>query len=324
MARSSKVETYRAVLRARGVPERFVEALATRKGPPMRVLFSLALMFAGLMALMVADAWAGDPVSHWLASWFCRPAPGSLLIFTAEAPMAALFAMLAASIVPMFSIVTLVSGISSGRVKPAPAHDYKATSLRTLRPGETLETLRPDANYQNLAGLADDTAFLQAIRPTTKTPSWSYYYFALIIVAILAMGVSPLLSLGDYKEVTADAVYLHKSGKTRSYRLADAQYAYITCSTGDRYPRFDYRLVYPKLTISVWNWHDDVHRLSGGQVMQRLGQVDEALVANHVRIDRMPAGGPRDEAEACIAQFARTWSTADRRLMRRLVIGDVN
>ena len=321
MPKPAKIETYKAILRARGVPERFIDAIARRSGSSPASLVLLVFWLAS-MAVMAAGFIYLNAIDRFILPLLYPHAAGSLLFF----PPVSFEDLHVTGLVLVFMLMMIfavvIAGLRSGSAKPSPAYDSQAYAMRTLRQGETLETLYPNPAYQALADLPDDTAFLAATRPKVARSRYAVIPFALL--PVIFMSLPGLMGLGTYKDVTSDAVRLHMGASTTVYRLADAQYAYVLCGgLGDDRALFDYRLVYPHKTISLWARRDNLHDLSDEQVMQRLAQIDTALTRAGVRVDRMPAtGSPRDDALSCIDSEGRYWSRADQALLRRLVLGD--
>lgn len=318
MASPKRIERRKAILKARGVPDKFIDAIATRKrGDALVIGFALAFLIL-LFGLIIALTLCGYAVTAWLDGLLHPAARNSLLVYHGNA-IATLPSFL---ILPMvFAGYLFTTGLQSRRVKPWPAFSVIANRLRSDTSGQPSEAIQPSADYSKLAGLPDDAAFLNALRPpkTTADPGSEGVLAVLclpLLLSCLFAGWATIDSLTSYKVLRTDAYEVHNLSGPRIYPLADARLAYVLCR-GAQY-RFDYRVRWPGMTVSLWEASDPLHHLDRRQIIERLATIDNNLTRDHVRVDRMP---PSPEAEACVAADAEGWPQADRALLHRLVFG---
>jgi hypothetical protein len=320
MASQSDIDRRKAILRARGVPERFVDALARRRGPIVKRCL-MALIAAAPIAAFTA-AFNFNEINAWLTPMLYTSRADSLLFSADNDPatgvIAALLGLGTPAAIWLYHVVRLL------RPGPFPTYSGIADVLRHLSPGERLDRIKPWARYTVLADLPDDQAFLNVLH-LPRFWSWPSVLFQLILAAVMAFtlwkGVIPAFTPGPYWEATLDTLEVHADGRTVTRRFADAQYAYVICYSS--HTTFDFRLHFPDRPVSLWKASDPMHRLDREQVVERLAQIDNRLAQLHVRVDRMPATGRfHDDAVACVNQMSDRWSPEGRKALQRLVFGN--
>jgi hypothetical protein len=313
MARQAEIDKRKAILTARGVPERFIDAIARRNSIPafLITLFIAAAVFAAVvMALMALSA----SIEAWLAPRFYAAALDSLIFYMPSAPVMLLF--LAAMTLWLLSFPVTLAMAFRRQSSPSPAYHGLAVTLRTLRPGETLATVKADETYAALSGLADDQAFLNAVRPPNTKPVVNILVSLVVLIPVAVNLVGTLADAGKFRDVTLDAVRLHDHGRVTLYPLAKADYAEARC---DAKHGFDYRLHFPGQTVSLWTYRDPLHRLDDVQILDRLTRVDDRLISLHVPIRRLPATG---DAKSCVEKTVQRWKLTDGQPLERLVFGN--
>lgn len=167
MASPDEIDKRKAILRARGVPERFIDNLARRRNPRFGYLMLPALLVS--MAASMATFHFSPAIDTWLAPRFFPDSRDSLIFYMPVWPTMVLGLGAMCGVLYALFLYALISG--ARKPAPFPAYDSQAWILRTLRDGESVETVAPNAAYAALSGLADDQAFLAALRKpwTLKT-----------------------------------------------------------------------------------------------------------------------------------------------------------
>ena len=298
MTRTQIIEHRKAVLRARGVPERFIDALATRKRYDGWSL-SLGIIAALLLPAMIVTSHLDVSIDALVFPYIYPHSPGrDALIYAPDG--ITFFAYTCCFLV--MGLLFLIIGLrtASTREGRAPAWSAEASRLRTLRPPETLDSLKPSARYAALEHCADDRAFLVALGKIHKAHLWWRFVTLFGPVMILVTAVSMVYVAFDtgfnFRVVRADAIEMHHAFQTRTYPLATAKAAYVTCYS-DRDADFEYRVVFPQRTVALWLNDPD----QGDTITRRLGVLDAHLTALHVPIYRMPAtGSPGFDGSACV------------------------
>ncbi len=319
MARQAQVDKRKAILKARGVPERFIDNIARRK-LPFGFLFAILAGFVVFIAAIVGLLYFSDTWQGWLATYLYPEAGNSLLAYSStDLVGGVLFGL---TVIGFVVYVLALMNLASLKARPFPAYSPVGVGLYTLKPGETLDTLFPNPNYAKYADLIDDQAFLNAVAPP-RPPAWLKIFIPIVLLPVLLPLLGILSTSHDYKAIDLGAVRFHVGGRTLTYRLADAEYAYVLCYSGERGGRFDYRLQYPKRTISLWNYNEIVHHLSEEQIAGRLARIDARLAQLHVPIHRMPVtDSPHYDAVSCVQNISRSWSPQGRKTLEHLVFGD--
>jgi hypothetical protein len=326
MVSQSKIDTRKAILRARGVPEKFIDNLATRNSRGKAGAFFLIAVLVCLAGFLTVTTFSPQ-IEALLVPVLYREAMGSLLFYLPDAflslvPATCAIAFVSALVAIMFETVRWLRAI-----EPYPAYSSYAELLRTERPDEIAATIQPNPAYVNFADLADDTAFLKAIFPQKKSSAWRFlptiFLFACMALPLYRT-ISPEMSgLFDYKDATLEAVRLRTSKGMVTYPLKDAKYAYVLCYDEPSRIGFAYKLVYPNKTISLWRRRDLLHNLGPEQVLERLNRIDTELTRLHVPVHRMPmTGSPYDDALSCIDSAAKEWELKDTKGLRHLVFGE--
>lgn len=324
MANPKIVEQRKTILRARGVPEKFVAALATRRGGRggLILLFQIVPLIAFLSSFVLFHR----AFDGWLYNRLYPEARQSLLFMGADTTQAVVMAALMTWVA---GFVLLALWSARRPVRPWPAPSPAATRLRTLSPGETVDTLLRDDRYAALDALPDDTAFLgalpkaKAVKPRQEN-RWAIGFtivYGVVMVGLL--GFAPLIALTHYTVVRGDTVEVHYGQRTRILPLSAVRAVHIAChdNSGSR-PRVDYWLDYGARGIELWEDSDPLHGFDTRQVAAQLAQIDAHLAQRRVPIVRAPAtGGLADDAEDCVNDIAKTWPAADRAQFHHLVFG---
>ncbi len=326
MASQKTIEQRKAILRARGVPEKFVHNLATRKSGVGFLVISVLLLIVPMIAVPAALLGASHLTIGWLYAALYPDARTSLL-FLGEVPTLGL--SLGAFMLAILIYMGIAIWHASRPVRPYPGADATASRLRALAQTETVDTLKRDTHYANLDHLADDRAFLTAIAPKTsdaqsRANRKSVVILITCIVVMTGVFLSlPIIAFSRYVLVRGDTVELHDFRYQRQYALSAARQTYVRChdNTGGT-PDFDYGVEYPDVYISLYQSSDVVHNLNEPQVIARLSVIAARLDAMHIKVHRLVSGGSlADDAEDCVNDVARTWSAADRARLHQLVFG---
>ena len=319
MTRAQIIEHRKAVLRARGVPERFIDALATRKRYDGWSL-SLGIIATLLVLAIVVSSNLDLSIDALVFPYIYPHSPGrDALIYAPDGITFFAYTCCFLLMGLLFLIISL--RLAFRREGRAPAWSAEASRLRTLRPPETLDSLKPSARYTALEHCADDRAFLIALGKTYKV-RWLWRVITLFgPVMILVMAVSMVyvaFDTGfDFRVVRSDAIEMHHAFQTKTYPLATAKAAYVTCYSG-RDADFEYRVVFPQRTVALWLNDPDL----GDTITRRLGVLDAHLNALHVPIYRMPAtGSPGFDGSACVRDLTSDLNLKHPENLRALVFG---
>ncbi len=319
MTRTQIIEHRKAVLRARGVPERFIDALATRKRYDGWSLSLGIIAMLLLWAVIIADNL--DLSIDALVFPYIYPHTGlkDALIYAPDGITFFAYSCGFLAIGLLLLIISLrLAFKGEGR---APAWSAEASRLRALRPPETLDSLKPSAQYATLDTCADDRAFLIALGKTYKGLWWWRFvtvFGAVMILGAAAAMVSVAFETGfNFRVVRADAIEMHHAFQTRTYPLTTAKAAYVTCYSG-RDADFEYRVVFPQRSVTLWLNDPD----QGDTITRRLGVLDAHLTALHVPIYRMPAtGSPGFDGSACVRDLTSDLKLRHPETLRALVFG---
>lgn len=321
MASAKTIEKRKAVLRARGVPEKFIDNIARRKGLSSRMALVLVLWLV-FMALLMAPLFGllafSDQITAWLAPLIYPEARSSLLFWTSDDfSLVLCFAVVGALLIVA---VTLLFRVVRKSVRPFPAFHMLAEHLRTLGAYETLETIPYEPRLAGLDTLADDTAFLQTARPVKRrTP----IAFPLIMGGVfLLYAASHVVGAFDRKAVDLDAIRQSDLQGQTTHSFKTARYAYVTCYDNSGWSRFNYHIVFPDGSFSVWQWSDPVHGLTTAGVLDRVDRIDRRLSSLGIPVYRMPqTGSPAFDGSACVAKLSQEWGLKSPETLRRLVFG---
>ena len=319
MTRTQIIEHRKAILRARGVPERFIDALARRRRYD-GVSLSLGIIAWLLLMAMIITNHLDVSIDALVFPYIYPIRPtGNALIY---APTGiTFFAFTCGFLLLGLLVLVICLRLALRREGRAPAYSPTASYLRTLRPSETLDTLTPARLYATLEHCADDRAFLIALNKTYKGRWW--WRFVIVYGAVMILGgaasmVYVAFDTGfDFEVVRADAIELHHAFKTTTYPLATAKAAYVTCYSG-RDADFEYRVVFPKRTVVLWLNDPD----QGDVITAKLSALDGRLNALHVPIYRMPAtGSPGFDGSECVRDLTSDLKLKHPENLRALVLG---
>jgi hypothetical protein len=319
VASTKEIEKRKAILRARGVPEKFIDNIARRKGATGLTIAVILAATAAMMALLIGPMAYEDHVISILAPYLFPYADHSLLFrggngIGSTLSFAAFFCV--------FMVLIVWSDRRRNRPsRPFPAYDITAASLRIVRQNENLETIAPNPAYSGLDYLPDDTAFLTRIRPERqKGQAWAWVGASCILLFPMAAHLVPAFITTS---ADLDAVTERSLQKTTVHAVKDAKFAYAVCYDNPRgQPDFDYRVAFKDTTISLWQRKDPVHELEGDGIVERIGRIDQRLKALGIPIHRMPtAGSIGVDGEECVTHATRYWHLKSPETLHRLVFG---
>ncbi len=319
MATSQQIETRKAILKARGVPERFIDAIANRAGNSgiMLVVVILALVMFGLQM-------SGLFLSEHIEPWVLRHYAGatSSVLFYAPSSLGMLGFMVTIALGFLLAFAIMMAW-ASRPVRPFPQYNSYAVRLRMLRPDESLATIEPNRRYDEYATLADDAAFLAAIAPKPSSVLVSLSPLIIIVIVIAGYLAPTALAATHYKAVTMDEIDIYSGANKATYRLSEAKYAYVVCYDGVDRGGFAYRLAYADTSIELWERRDALQGLGPAEVLDRLDSLDQRLAQLGVPIHRMPVtGSPYDDGMNCVVSRARAWRLKRPDVLHRLVFGN--
>lgn len=276
MASEKEIEQRKRILRARGVPEAFVDNIAKRKdnGAHQFLLIAVGLVTAfALPALFLFDRPViddvlapllyGNPVSTWMFG-----VQISYFVF-----LGCLWWYITISLGVIFELAL------GGPVKPFPAYSSIAVGLRSLSEDDgPLETMKPYPGYQALAHLGSDQAFLEAVNKP-KGRRWHVFW----LTVLLGVG---LICHFDYWTLQGNEITLHRPWGTRTYDLRHAKYAAVDCRDGEDDNQLEYDIYFPHKHFELAMRRDVVNRLSEPNVFARIERVDAFLVQAGVPVYR--------------------------------------
>ena len=314
MLDQNTLEKRRANLREHGVPEKFIEKLATRQAMTSTYrlrMYVLPSLFLLPLVLLSPGVFKGL-VSGLSPLIYGHPGP-HLEFFAGVYFMFFILWMLACVVfVPMMGVVYL----GLGRTDPFPAFSFTGSMLR----GDPGMPAYPRLLPTGLDSLPDDLAFLKAVDARTKRFARLAFIFMSAGMG-LAIVVLAILASQNYEVLTMDAYTVHEPfTPVRVYPLASAEGADVTCYDDKAHGGFQYELLFPGRTAFVsGTMGDDATR---AQLVHHLMALDNRLRALHVPIERMPASGSAgDEGAACVAKWAAV-NKSDPADIKALVWGD--
>ncbi len=296
MASEQTLNRRRAVLQARGVPERFIENLARRRTGFWGVV--LAWIATMVMAMLFVPAMILGDLYGWelaLKQWLYGDALKSTLFVIAPNVLSYMvFILWIWGIVQITNIGRTWDILQP--VKPSPAFHIVASNLRRKVLWEKPKPLR---RLEDFEGCADDTAFLKTLierhakRRNRALILTSLVTLLCIPAAIIAGG---LIWADSYVAVKADAIEQHSVLGVTRYGLDAVRRVDITC-VPDR-DGLRYTLVFDDASINILNlWN------TSGADMSALGKdfqaIDGRLSARHVPIHRLV---PTEAVKACLSQ----------------------
>lgn len=305
---TDKLEQRKAALRVRGVPERFVEAIATRKE---MARWPGVLWGAPLIVSLVAFAAYMFPIFRLAARLIYAGAPPHLLLWTGVS-----FILFVALLIAVVGVPLWVFGFLSrltGRAGRHPAANWMASNLRApISDGETLssERLLPAAQTERIA---DERAYLNALVRRVSAAIYPRVFgvFAVLWLPMIALGAWVMFT---YTIVTPDAVISRNPFHTQVLPLRTLSRVNVECGMDRSRADFHYRLVFPKWTEDANIYWADVSR---AEALHRLSALDARLGALHVPVVR--AGGA--DTQACATALVRQ-DRADPGDVQRLVFGE--
>lgn len=320
MTRDERIKLYRTVLRARGVPEQFIEPLATRNETTSTRLVVAFVWLATVIGASLAGTVFKGAMDDWLLRLLHPQAESYLLFWTRGSWLDVLLPALFISAI-IFAAVIWLPCVPRGAVRAWPAYDPCASRLRTIQSHENEGSLHTFPALADFSGLNDDRAFLTAVAGRLPISRWLWGWSLTLVVA----GVSILASCIVFKSkipatstgVTLEQIVIQDFGETRAYRLLDTRFVNVLCYDSPDNNRFSYRVVTDHVVISLELDQDRLHSLSPAQVLDRLEQFDRRLTGLGVLVHRMPAS----EADACIQRTAKALKLHDTRTLERLVYG---
>jgi len=321
MASAKEIEKRKVILRARGVPEKFIDNIARRKGYGywLAVWMTVWLTFCALMLTSAFGLLFSDNFSGWLAPLTYRWEQESLLFFAPDDLAFALSFVISGLIVAV--AIVAAARFRQHTILPFPAYSAFADYLRGVRPYETLDTIVPEPRLAAMDHFADDTAFLKNARPTQPKQPVVIPLAAATLFVVFSL--SRTMTLFDTTSVDREAIRLGSVTGETVYPLRTAKFAYVTCyDNPGSSTRFDYHIVFSQGTFSIWESHDPVHKLDRGAVLDRIDQIDRQLANLKVPVYRAPPTGiPNYNPSSCVSTLSRDWDLKSPETLRRLVLG---
>ena len=298
MPSDDELEKRRAILRARGIPERFVHNLATRADNWVDDALGIALGFAICSVPAFVYILNKPLIDNAIASLVYLGLPKSEL-FGTQVSYWLLLGWLW-WIVVMAALV--LSGLVLRRpVKPYPAYSAAAANLRRLGEDESLDTLKPVPEYQALAHLSDDTEFLKGTSAHNSAKGWQY----LLKYAALPLLVLALICHFDHWSLEGDTLILQRPWGKRIYSLKEALAVKVDCKGGPDDDQFRYLVTFPHRTFDLAVRGDGVNRLDEQAVFGRLEKIDAYLRHQNLLIQRETLSVKSSESDgACSSAWA--------------------
>ncbi len=299
MASEKQLENRRQILRARGVPEAFIDKLATRGDGVVSELMVMVAGFAVLFVFGVTGVFWITPALGQLGRLLYGHARPALLIGSEGLTFGMVFGMLALLLVSL-----LMAGASTLFRRPArpwPAYSAAASRLRQLGRGEKLASLRPNKAYAALAAQPDDTAFLDALAARNLRAAWRTP-----VVFAVAFIVACVVASQCYWRLTATAYEVHRPWGSHVYPLSTVESAEITCGLqGRAMDVFHYWLVFPEGRYDIAEMQIFTQpELNWQGMVDRVAVVNRGLLARKVPVNAI--GGRGDTAarfNACLAKW---------------------
>ncbi len=277
MASTKTIEHRKAVLRAKGVPERFIEALATRN--PNGLLELLGLLVAA--ACLWGAGWLQMTALPFIVAWLCQALYGNLPqgVFFSPGAMFDVFSLLGV-VCPVlwlfFAGVALRISLFPERVRPWPAYNATAAALRMLGRNQTLKTTKPRLEFRQLGHLTSEVAFLEAVIRNQPRHLFKAAIRITIVLACLA-GVLGGLCTQDYVRVTDRTVEVHHVWGTHIVALNDIKRAETSCVDTGKERGFHYVLDLPNQKLELYPTPSAEELNDRRDVLMRLGRVDTLL-----------------------------------------------
>ncbi len=312
MVSAKTIEHRKAVLRAKGVPERFVEALATRKAGGLGGILGALALYAGVYGAGGLELTYHLDPTPWVRQWLYGGisqglffSPGGIFAFF---PM---FFMVAPLLILMFGGLALWAALFPERVRPWPAYSAMAAALRTLGRNRTLKTTQPSPRYRQLGHLTSEVAFLEALvreQPVqlAKTTMWM-----LVILAILPL-LPAALAARDYVRITEQAVEMHHAWGTRIVAIKDIRRVETVCVDSGKASGFHYTLVLPVQRLELYPTPSFSELSDRRQVLVHLKSMDAFLRSRKVPDLAMGTNGQsRAQYNHCVSAWRVRMKMAD-------------
>ena len=298
------IERRKAVLRAKGVPEKFVEPLATRKIGVLREAGGMLMATVVLLGFAVWQASSANRVMAVVHGWFYGAIqPGLLFTPTFFFDMFCLLGMNGAALTALLAGAAVWGTFFPDRARPWPAYSPTASLLRALGRYKTLKTTKPVASYQRLAYLSSDVAFLEAVirdRPNLLVKG------AVRMAAIFAgiFGVLGFLASQDYVRITESRIEIHHAWGSRVYQFRDVKRAESQCVEFGKSAGYHYTLVLPGTRLELFPVHSMEWADNRPGALQRLARLDGMLAALKVQdLAVGQKGQTRDQYNGCLTAW---------------------
>jgi hypothetical protein len=292
MASKEQIARRRAILRKRGVPEAFVDKIATRRSNAWAWIPAL-LIYMGIFAACAAVyvKWRAT-IDHILTWPYHDEITGSLLFV----PQVTYHLFGYALIMLLTWTQIILSSMGRGTVKAWPAYDATAADLRTLdTENESFDKVKVTFKPAELVGIDSEEAFLRYVKRRNKGLRLKILAW-LFIAALTFWGASRF----DYWKLMPDHIETHRYGAVVQFPLNEIRYVEIECKTGtgDDADTHGYTLVFPDRGFNIAAGNDQANDLGMNDLTRRMLRVDQTLRAKGFEIRRLHSD------PACVSKWA--------------------
>lgn len=295
MASEKEIERRKRILRARGVPEAFIDQIATRRDNYLHQVLMWGMGLAAAFALPALFIFDRPTLDNVLAPLLYGD-PGPVWMFGVHVSYFVFLGCL--WLYGTFTISGFVDYVFGRAVAPYPAYSSVAVGLRSLDvENESLETLKPNPRFQALANAGSEQAFLKAVQKP-KGGRWHGSWLILLATVCLACHF-------DYWTLKGHTLTVHRPWGSRVYDLRHAKYAVVDCRDGEDSNQFEYGIYFPHKRFELAMRRDVVNRLAEPGVFARLERVDAFLVKAGIPVYRAERTAKSEEADgACHTVWA--------------------
>lgn len=299
MANENDLDKRRQILRARGVPEAFVEAVATRKDSLAANIAFLVIPAAGLLAMgFSAPAWLPSFLG-WLGGLLYGHARPALLIGASDIAVAGVLGSL--MLLVMVSLIAVACLLLLGPARPWPAYSATASAMRQLGRNEKLTSIRRREAYARLSYLSNDQAFLDAVIRMDNAAVYRLPLFVAMAVAAIC-----LLASQSYWRLTDQAFEVRRPWSDRVYPLSSVTAAEVSCGPSGRVSDvFKYELVFPRGRYDIVEAQTTTQpEIGWPEAIARVGRLNQQLVERGVPVRVVaPKGSTSAQFNACLTRW---------------------
>jgi hypothetical protein len=311
MASAKTIEHRKAVLRAKGVPERFIEPLATRKSNGLAELLSFLIVVGLILGWASIQVAVMAPAGEMLADWlYAGVQKASFFSPTILFDYFCIIASLLPTMLVLFGGLAVWSLLFPERVRPWPAYSATATALRMLGRNNSLKSTKPLPQYQQLGHLTSEVAFLEALIWRSPTQLVTVALQSGVVILCLSAGLG-FVAANDYIRIVGTRVEVHHAWSTGVFQLSEVTRAESRCQNMGKDAGYHYALRLPGTRLELFPAPSVMAGRRRG-ILQSLARLDQALwTMKKQDVVVGPPGETADPYNGCIVAWRKKAGVAD-------------